>query len=177
VGTVTLAVFIFSQMAPEWLGATSPMAYLFLQGETLTAERHVLFRMFVNQFSGVLYAMVFLFLLVLLRVILRRDWLAMAAWCVFVASPMHSENPLVEWPFGLLRAVVMLLVLLRGGLLALAVTLVVTFTMIELPLTLDFSSWYAMRGLPVVLVMAGLAVYGFHTALAGKPMFGRALDD
>ena len=113
----------------------------------------------------------------LLRVIVRWDWLAMALWCLLVASPMQGENLAVEWPFGLLRALALLAVLLRGGLLALAVTLAFYFTMIEMPLTLDLSAWYAMRALPAVVVMAAVALYGFHTSLAGKPVFGRALED
>jgi hypothetical protein len=115
-------------------------------------------------------------MLVLLRVIVRRDWLAMTLWCLLVAGP-QGQNLLVEWPLGLLRAVALLVVMLRGGLLALAATLIAMFTMIEMPITVDLSAWYSMRALPVVVVMTALAVYGFHTSLAGKPMFGRALED
>ena len=43
------------------------------------------------------------------------------------------------------------------------------------PVTLDFSAWYAGRSLLALLLFAGIAVYGFHTALAGRPLFGRAL--
>ncbi|PYQ53062.1 MAG: hypothetical protein DMF78_09915 [Acidobacteria bacterium] len=176
-GSAVLLMFLVSQIAPTWLGMPRLTPDYFVHGETLTAARYVAFRLFVNQFSGVLYAMVFLFMLVLLRVIVRWDWLAMALWCLLVASPMQGENLAVEWPFGLLRALALLAVLLRGGLLALAVTLAFYFTMIEMPLTIDLSAWYAMRALPAVVVMAAVALYGFHTSLAGKPVFGRALED
>jgi hypothetical protein len=42
------------------------------------------------------------------------------------------------------------------------------------PLTSDLSAWYAGRSLFILLIFAGLAVYGFHTALGGKPVFGAA---
>jgi hypothetical protein len=66
---------------------------------------------------------------------------------------------------------------MNGGLLALVACLAFLFTAIEVPLTLDLSAWYATRALPVVFLLLGLAVYGFHTCLAGRPVFGRALDD
>jgi hypothetical protein len=51
------------------------------------------------------------------------------------------------------------------------------FSMLEVPLTLDVSAWFAARALPVVAVVVALSLYGFRTALAGKPLFGRALLD
>ena len=45
----------------------------------------------------------------------------------------------------------------------------------EVPLTLDLSAWFATRTLPVVGLFLALVVYGFRTALAGKPLFGRPL--
>jgi hypothetical protein len=57
----------------------------------------------------------------------------------------------------------------------LSVSLFVMFSLLEFPLTLDVSAWYAARALPVVAVVAGLALYGFRTSLAGKPLFGRSL--
>jgi hypothetical protein len=38
-------------------------------------------------------------------------------------------------------------------------------------MTSDFSAWYADRSLMGLAMMAGLALYGFHTALAGRPLF------
>jgi hypothetical protein len=99
----------------------------------------------------------------------------MALWCVLVGAPTFGENLPFEWATGLARALVMLFVLRRGGLLGLTVTLFCMFNLVEAPLTLDLSAWYASRSLPVVAVLVGLALYGFHTSLAGKPFFGRSL--
>jgi hypothetical protein len=167
---------VLTIFVPASLGLAIPGPPAFL-GPTLAHLRHVGFRLFVNQFSAVLYALVFLFMLVLLRVIVRRTWLAMALWCLLVGGPLLTEDVLLGWSAGLLRAVLFLLVLSRGGLLALATTLFVLFVTVEVPLTLDFSAWYGTRALPVVLAVLGLAVYGFFTSLAGKPVFGRLLAD
>jgi uncharacterized integral membrane protein len=110
-------------------------------------------------------------MLVLLRVLLRNRWLAMALWCVLVGGPLAGES----WFLSLARALTLLFVLARFGLLPLVIALFFMFAAVEVPLTLDVAAWYAPHGLPVVLAFVGLSLYGFHTSLAGKPLFGRAL--
>jgi serine/threonine-protein kinase len=177
-GSLVVVLWFVNAFVPLWVGMAPVTPDRFLGASTLTAFRHVVFRLFVNQFSAVLYALVFLFMLVLLRVLLRRTWVAMALWCVLIATPMFGENLPFEWATGLARALVMLFVLRRSGLLGLSVLLFCMFNLVEAPLTLDLSAWYVARALPVVAVLAGLAVYGFHTSLAGKPLFGRSfLED
>ena len=146
-----------------------------IHGQTLAHFKQVGFRLFVNQFSGVLYAMAFLFLLVLLRLLLRHPWAAAAAWCVIVGGPLVGEHPLAGWTAGLVRNVMMLLALAHGGLLMVAVMLFVMFAGFEVPLTLEAGAWYAARAWPLGLTIAALAVYGFQTSLAGKPLLGRSL--
>jgi len=116
-------------------------------------------------------------MLVLLRLLVRNTAVAMVLWCLLVGSPLQWMNLLHAWLFGVFRAALLLLALVRGGLLSLVVALFVMFSLLEVPLTLDVSSWYATRSFPVVAVVVALAVYGFRTALAGKPLFGRALLD
>ena len=76
---------------------------------------------------------------------------------------------------GATRAAIMLVVLLRGGLLALVVTLYFLYSAVEVPLTLDLGAWFAAPGFPVVGALLGLSVYGFYVSLGGKPVLGRAL--
>jgi hypothetical protein len=182
-GTVLLVLYLVGLFAPPLLAGVIPLAgpvalsTPFLQGPTLTSLNQVLFRLFVNQFSAVLFAMVFLFVLTLLRMLLRRDWLASLVWAVLMAGPIGGEGPTGGWTAGAFRAAGMLLVLRRGGLLSLAVTLFFMFSLIEVPITLDLGAWYAPRALPVVAVLIALAVYGFRTSLGGKPLFGSSLMD
>jgi serine/threonine-protein kinase len=173
-GALMLVLFLIGVTASAWLGYVAD-APLLVQGTTLAHAQQVGFRLFVNQFSGVLFAMTFLFMLVLLRMLVRKAWLAAVLWCLFIGGPLIGEHPVAGWVSGAFRAVIMLAVLTRGGLLMLAVLMFVMFVAFEVPLTLDLTAWYAPRGWPVVLVIAGLAAYGFRTALAGKPMFGGSL--
>jgi len=174
VGSLALVLFLAAVFGPTWLGGSVPAPPPFPLGETLTSYREVGFRVFVNLFSAVLVALVFLFMLVLLRLLLRNSILAVILWCVLVGSPL-SENQWYGWAFGLARALLLLFALRAGGLLSLSVSLFVMFALLEAPLTLDPSAWFATRALPVVALFRALAVYGFRTSLAGKPIFGRPL--
>ena len=78
---------------------------------------------------------------------------------------------------GAFRALALFATITTGGLLRLVVALFCLFMLIEAPLTLDLSAWYAPRALPIVLAITGIACYGFRTALAGKPVLGRLLDE
>jgi hypothetical protein len=176
-GVAMILLYLVGLLMPQWLGRPGTIATPFLAGPTLTFLRQVYFRVFVNQFSAVLFALVFLFVLTLLRMVLRRDGLAFAAFAVFAAAPIGGEDPSLGWITGILRAAMILVVLTRGGLLPLASALFFMFSLIEVPITLDLAAWHASRALPLVAVLAGLGLYGFHTALAGKPLFGSNLLD
>jgi hypothetical protein len=182
-GTLLLLVYLSGLNLPRLLARTTAIdlpagpSAPFLQGPTLTSLSQVLFRLFVNQFSAVLFAMVFLFVLTLLRMVLRRDWLASLIWIGILAAPIVGEGRTIGWVAGGFRALILLLVLRRGGLLSLAVALFYMFSIIEVPITLDVGAWYAPRALPVVGVLVALALYGFRTSLGGKPVFGSSLMD
>ena len=62
-------------------------------------------------------------------------------------------------------------VLFRVGVLSGLVGYFVLQVLVRFPLTLDFSAWYAGQSILVLLVVAGLAVYGFYVSLAGRPIF------
>jgi serine/threonine-protein kinase len=139
----------------------------------MVSLRYYCFEAFVNAFSAVLYGMAFLFLLVLLRIVLRKEWLALAGLCLLLAGPVAGET----LAFGVLRALVLILVLRRGGLLALASALFFFFCGAEVPLTEHLSAWYAPGPFFVFGIAALVALYAFHTSLAGQSPLGRALQE
>ena len=97
----------------------------------------MLFRLFVNPYSAVLYGLVFLFLLVLLRVLLRSGLLAALVWALLVAGPFPARTRSSRGPYGGVRAAAFYVALTRGGLLRLVVTLFCLFSLLEAPLTLE----------------------------------------
>jgi len=58
--------------------------------------------------------------------------------------------------------------LFRLGILAVAATTFSSSLLMNLPITLDASSWYFGRSLFGILLLAAVAVYGFVTSLGGK---------
>jgi serine/threonine-protein kinase len=177
-GVGTFTAYALALVMPRFFGAylSLPDANLTV-GPTITEMRLALFRLLVNAHGAVLFALVFLFLLVLLRMLLRNGFLAALVWALIVAGPIPGDNPAFGWIAGVVRGTVCFIALTRGGLLRLVALLFCLFNLVEAPLTLHFGAWYASRSLPVLLAIAGLAVYGFRVSLAGKPAFGRLLED
>ena len=120
----------------------------------------------------------YLFVLFAMRVLLRKQWVAVLAYVVIFAG-MFSL-PSAGWHSGAVLASIVVcnvlilsswvVVLLRFGLLAFVVSMLVTSRLGNLPITLDFSSWYAGGSLATMLTLVAVAAYGFHTALAGRPL-------
>ncbi len=123
-------------------------------------------------------ALAIMALLVLSWVIVRRLWLAVGlAGLILALMELSGENIAAEVPMAIVLGGLTIFVAARFGLVALAFTELTRNLLLPAPLTLDFSRWYAGRSAFVLVVLAGLAVYGFHTSLGGKPVFGAAALD
>ncbi len=111
--------------------------------------------------------------------LLRRRILAIGLlWTFAFAVGAGRENPLLEVPAGALTATLLVFALLRFGLVGLGACFVAQNMLSSVPLTLDFSLWYAGYGLFFVLIVVALAAWGFWSAQGGGPLFGAAgLDD
>jgi Protein kinase domain len=130
---------------------------------------------------AVLLALITLSLLFLARVFLHKQWLAVAVTGLLLTVlqlAITGENFWVALPFTAVIVALTLIGLIRFGLLALFVFELYYLLLSTLPVTLDFSRWYISRSLFFLLLLIGLAVYGFRAALAGRPVFGNlALED
>jgi serine/threonine-protein kinase len=174
-GTASALIFELTRRAPAWFGEPPLQPQPYLHGATLTSFHDVGFRLFVNGFSSVFYAIVFLFMLVMLRLLLRSSLLAAVPWCLTLGAPLAGEHLAVEWTGGLVHAVLLFAVLTRGGLLAFVTSLYFLYCLQEAPLTVDPSAWVFAQVVPFALVLSTLALYGFRTSVGGQPLFGRAL--
>jgi serine/threonine-protein kinase len=133
----------------------------------------------VHELLGVMQG-VFIFLL--FRILLRKVWLAGAAFVVmmgFMQGAPGADYPVVAWAQITLVVVVVLFVLLRYGLVATTAGFYIHRTLDQVGLTGDFTAWYAPSFLIPAIAMLALLAYGFHISLAGQPIFGTGhlLDD
>ena len=117
--------------------------------------------------------------LVLGQVLLRRKWLAIAlAGVLLLMASLSGENYTVELLSGICMAALTIFVAVRFGILALCFAFLVNILFLEAPFSLDFSRWYAGRGLILAGLVAALAVYAFRISLGGKSAFaGSRLDE
>jgi len=117
--------------------------------------------------------LLFFFLLFVLRVLLRKEWLAaivfVAIWTTL--KTLGSDYPWIEGPAWTLIYGVAALIVFRFGFVALAIGLFVTDMLLNVPVTLDFSAWYAGSTLLPLMIVAALAVWGFYNALAGQKLW------
>jgi hypothetical protein len=167
-----------SNALPAWTDAPGmtpvPPSELMMRGAREAASYF-----FFQQNDAVFAAIGMMFLFFLASSIFRRKWLgAVPLGLLFALMHMSGENLAIELPFAILIAILLVFVVLRFGLLAVAVGGVVAPLLTDSPITLDFSRWYAGRSLFALAVVAAIAVYGFRVALGRRPVFlVAALED
>jgi len=117
-----------------------------------------------------LISLAVLMLLMLCRVILRKQWLAIAAFLVLMTVPGLPSDvdvvPLLVW--SALGALLNVIVLFRFGFLPLVVGWSFHMMLLSIPMTTDPSAWYAGRTLLVIVVAGVIAAYGIRTALPNR---------
>jgi serine/threonine-protein kinase len=182
---VTLAVAIaliaglITSVLPAWLGG-APLSPRITLISPLGGAKHMVFALLRFLPIGTAQALVGFCMLLLLRVLLRKESLAMAAFAAVsftynFGTIRRGENLALEVGVAALLSVILALIFVRIGLLALS-TLAWSIQIVTgAPLTLDLSAWYADRSLIAMVAVGGVALYGFYTALGGKPLFGAAL--
>jgi len=99
----------------------------------------------------------------------RRHWLAGGAIVVvYVALSLLESTDAVSLARLMLIATVQVLVLTRFGLLAATAFWYASSVVSDLPVTADFTRWYAGTGLIAVVVVLSLGVWAFRVSLGGR---------
>jgi serine/threonine-protein kinase len=117
--------------------------------------------------------LVFFLVLFLLRVLLRRPWLAAVAFVAVFATPslLASRHLLVEAPMQIALYSIAALAIVRFGLVALAAGILTAFVLLSVPVTASPSSWYVGSSAFAFSSILGLALWGFYTSLAGQRLW------
>jgi serine/threonine-protein kinase len=123
--------------------------------------------------SALMSSTIFFLMLFLLRVLLRKQWIAAVAF-VAITSIVPAIGSANLWSVILENALfsgAVAFVLLRFGLLATIATYTSLLVLTTFPPTLDLSAWYVGLVPIPLLAVASIAIYGFRTSLAGRPVF------
>ena len=147
--------------------------------EGLNGLRNVMASIVGNLGSGVGDVVIALFLLVLFRMLLRKWWAAafgvvllLSAQNLLGAARASSPGALTV----LIGTIAFVAILVRFGVLAALTGRFVFYLLASPPWPSSLSVWYAMPALAVLAVVAAIGIFGFHSALGGRPAFGQALD-
>jgi serine/threonine-protein kinase len=141
--------------------------------DTLLGARHWVASTLDILQNSVFQPLFWFVLLVMLRAVFRRAWLAYAALIAIITALAGLESPhlFLGLAQGLLLSVGMLYVLTRFGLLPFMVAEFFSSMALYFPLTLDASRWYFGASLFALVVLIGLGIYGLVTATAGQSLF------
>lgn len=146
---------------------------------SMIGMRSTLGSIFAYTWVYVLFSLGVFFILFLLRLVVKRDWIA-ALVIVFLGAVTNTGGDYF-WATFLASAVIWLsiyLVLRRFGLLALVVGLVVQNMLVTFPMTSHLSRWYASGAIAGITVIIAIALFAFYNALAGQALLNaRVLDD
>ena len=173
------AAIVFGWLIPHWVG--DPVAPPLLTSPLTLSGVRTMLALFLNQniVASVFVGFAFLFFLLLLYMILRRELLAEIGLFVTVltieVAAFASASPRFVWVASIIISVIVVIMVARLGLLATMVAQLVFFLTAFYPMTTDFSVWYASSTVFALTIVLGLTIYGFYTSLGGQRVFGGKL--
>jgi len=133
----------------------------------------------LSQFPpAILGTLQFFFLFLVLKVILKRDWLAAIAFIgIFAAAKtLGSTHFAVEAVFAILVYLIAAVIISRFGLVSLACAIFTVNLLGNVPFTSDSSAWYLGISIFALLSVVALAAWGFYHALGDKPLWSAASE-
>jgi serine/threonine-protein kinase len=178
-GVARVVLDLLYHLSPGWFGLAL-QAFHPLTPETLRGARSLPTVLFWIGGFSIGTSLILCFLILLLRIVMRRPMAAAVVLTLVMtgAQATGAGNPLINLTYSGLGAAILVFTLTRFGLLALIVSTFLCTVLLQYPITLDASAWYAGAGLFGLLSVAALAVYGFAIALAGHPLLrGSLLDE
>jgi len=160
-----------ASFAQVWIGMSqgAPGAtYVTRNFPATTGLRATLREFFFATGDGIAGSLIFLFVLVALRALVRRTWIVYLVVLPLISFANAHTNPtglpVLDWAYSLCFAGLILWLLGRLGVLALAVGLATYDLVNVIPLTSDLSAWYAGPTILAGLMVCGLALAAAHFA-------------
>jgi len=127
-----------------------------------------------RQLSAITLGLQYCFILLLLYMLLRKQWAAILVLATFIvlsgSSRVAEDLTWVNAAYLVIQAGLAVFVLWKYGVLAL-----IAFGMFgyasSYPLTSDLSAWYAPSSELALVFLVVVAAYAFYTSLGGRPVF------
>jgi hypothetical protein len=177
-GALVNVTALVQVVGPAWVGLPPPPP----MGTTLSAlgsTRLLLGAVLALPGAAIVNAAIVVFMFVLIRVLLRRVWLASAVSVivgVLLVGPetLQSENLAFTLATTLVIPVLVVGCAVRYGLLALVAMLFTNMLLWRVPPAWP-TEWFAPMQIWTIGLAFLLALYGLYWSRAGEPLFGRRL--
>ena len=168
-GVVWILIFQIRSIPMMHMGA-SPGLY---STEYLVGGRLALDQWLRQIPTSIIGTLQFFFLLLGLKIILRKDWLAAVAFVGIFALPrgFSSSYPAVDLPAWILIYAVAVLIVFRFGLVPLACAIFTVNMLANVPFSADFSIWYMNTSILALLSVVALAGWGFYHSLGNETLW------
>jgi serine/threonine-protein kinase len=180
-GTLWILIFETAFIPLARIGASPPLS----ASAYLLGGRSALGQVLLQVPFSIFGTLQFFFLLLGLKVVveflfkllgvkfLRAEWIAAVLFVVIFVGmrSLQSTHLAVDIPVIFLIYSVLVLIVLRFGLVPLAVGAFTVDMLGNVPFTADFSAWYATTTLLALLSVVALAGWGFYHSLGGEPLW------
>ncbi len=179
-GVCMILTQTFTFMTPRWLGMASGAPLMEMNPNRLQGVSYVVTGLASQIFATTMMSFIFLFVLLFLSIVLRRQWIAALIFCLIGASALAlgAQQGGTPWA-GLVWVgffpLLYVWVLFRFGLLPLIAANYVFHLSIFFPITSNLSAWYAGDFVVALIVSLGLALFAFYTSLGGQRIFKAGL--
>jgi len=176
-GVAVSLLILLGHLIPGWLGQPGPAPVTNSVG-TLGGLNNVAGILFQLQPGAMIAPIAIFFLIFGVRLVVKKQWVAIGIAFVLMSliqGLQTQQTTVLGWATSAAVWGLLIYVLVRFGILAALISFVYANMLLVLPLTTDPSVWYANRawfGLAILAVVTGTGVY---LALAGRPVFARAL--
>ncbi len=122
--------------------------------------------------------LLFFLLLMGLKALLRKQWLAAIAFVAIFTIPraLSSTHIALDLAAFTLVYAIAVLIVIRFGLVPLVVAIFTINLMANIPFSADFSNWYMSNSILALLSVLAITAWGFYHALGGKPFWKMEMD-
>jgi hypothetical protein len=175
-GVCVAVLIVVGLSIPSWLGQPGPPPINSLG--TLGSLKDVAANLLRTQPGAMIVPIAIFFVIFGLRLVLRRQWLAIGAAFVLmtvVQGLQLQASSLPVWITACAVWALLIFVIVRFGVLAALISFVYGNMLLSLPLTTDASAWYANRGWFGLTLLAAVTGFGVYASLAGRPLLATTL--
>ncbi|MFZ2490390.1 MAG: hypothetical protein WA208_02800, partial [Thermoanaerobaculia bacterium] len=134
--------------------------------EAISSVRRTVGGLLLYQSHAIFYGLFGVFVLVLLKWLVRREWIAALLWVgAMTVTWSRWEDVRIDGPIVAVQMALMLIVLYRAGLLGFATAIYVHLLTVYTPMTADLSAIYFPQSAIAAAAIVTLAAFGALTAM------------